>query len=511
MDTISFANSIREKYPDGVANDGKAYKDIPDADLVHRVITKYPVYKDQVTDYKPYTAPAQQMGNPASFGGGPDAQITPGFEYAKDADGGYVKAAYNNPGEFGKGVVKGAIGGAAGVTKLIDTGVTAGINYAGGNVGQGEQGAFGQKTMLDYKPIEEQTALSNEAQEAGSFASAFLPVGSGGRLEQVGNATKGLVKDAIEAAPGLATKAVDTGADIVGQGINLAKKAFTKSDSKALKETIDAVNPDLSGKKLESAYQQVVKGDRTVKPSGIFTEQTLSPSDRAIAIGKRLASGDTLADGTVIEPVILKSGNSTVHAKNLPILKKALTNTEEKLNVALDGNPEINYNADRPQLIENLNKGLEDAPRGFRIGPDKPVVEDVFSFAKKVASESEDSIKGLREARTAFDTQAKTQYPNAFKEGVIDTKTAAGSAIKKARDIFNEHLYNTAPNGSDIQKLIGHEADIYQATEPIAAKAAKGEGMTKTQKALEFVKDHPAATVIGTAATTYTAAKTLGQ
>jgi len=272
----------------------------------------------------------------------------------------------------------------------------------------------------------------------------------------------------------------------------LAKRSAIKAES----STIEAVNPDLTGKKLEGAYQQVVKGDRTITPSGIFTEQTLSPSDRAIKVGKRLASGDILSDGTKIESVLLDSN----HVKNLPKLKTALTNTETKLQTALKGDPEINFNADRQTLFKTLDDAVKSAPEEYRIKgtENSQVYQSVFNFANKVASKADDSILGIREARKSFDNQAKLEFPSAFKDGAIDVKSPAGAAIKKARDIFNEHLYNTAPNGSDIQKLIGHEADIYQATEHIAAKASKGEGMTKVQKVSKAIKEHPVASAAST-------------
>lgn len=71
---------------------------------------------------------------------------------------------------------------------------------------------------------------------------------------------------------------------------------------------------------------------------------------------------------------------------------------------------------------------------------------------------------------------------------MIDVKTPAGRAIKFVRDSMNEHLYNVAPNGSDIQKLIGREADIFRATDAVAPKAAATHGMSGIEKAVENSK-----------------------
>ena len=51
MNTQEFANSIRTKYKDAVASDGRKYSDIPDAELVSKIVEKYPVYKTQITDF----------------------------------------------------------------------------------------------------------------------------------------------------------------------------------------------------------------------------------------------------------------------------------------------------------------------------------------------------------------------------------------------------------------------------------------------------------------------------
>jgi hypothetical protein len=457
MDTKTFANTIRTKYPDGVANDGVAYKDMADDELTHRVVTKYPVYKPEITDYR--GAPGQSLSDRV-FSREPvtDAQFRTLVKDAGVSAVDHTKEAIMHPIETGKGFIKGAGRTAVDTADLISSGLkAAGV----------PEGTFFTPKQEDVAKTEEKLQYSNKSQEAGGFAEGVTELVYGG------GKGKKVVADELA---------------------NLAEKNVVKNAAKAEQKTIEALNPELSGKKLESAYKEVVtaKSPRTISPSGIFSEQTLSPSERTINLGKRLTSGDVLTDGTKIEPIILQ--NKPV--KDLPVLRKSLVDTETKLQTALKGNPEINYNADKQTLFKTLTDASKTAPEEFRIGDASKMYDSVFKFANRVAQKSEDSISGIREARTAFDTQAKLQYPGAFKDGAIDVKSPAGAAIKKARDIFNEHLYNTAPNGSDIQKLIGREADIYQATEPIAANAAKGEGKTSLKKAIDYTREHP---VIGAA------------
>lgn len=480
MDTKTFANTIRTKYPDGVANDGVAYKDMADDELTHRVVTKYPVYKPEITDYR--GAPGQSLSDRV-FSREPvtDAQFR---TLVKDAGASAVehgKEAIMHPIETLKGAAKGLMKSGTDLDTMIQ------------DIGLGTLNTFGvDTTNMGVKAWKEgtpeaqdlaaMTTPSNKAQKAGGFVE--------GAAELVYGGGKGKKVVADELA-------------------NIAEKKTVSSAVKAEQKTIEALNPELSGKKLESAYKEVVtaKTPRTISPSGIFSEQTLSPSERTINLGKRLTSGDVLTDGTKIEPIILQ--NKPV--KDLPVLRKSLVDTETKLQTALKGNPEINYNADKQTLFKTLTDASKTAPEEFRIGDASKMYDSVFKFANRVAQKSEDSISGIREARTAFDTQAKLQYPGAFKDGAIDVKSPAGAAIKKARDIFNEHLYNTAPNGSDIQKLIGREADIYQATEPVAYNAAKGEGKTSVEKVVNVIKEHPVASTAATAATTYAGVKALGQ
>lgn len=265
---------------------------------------------------------------------------------------------------------------------------------------------------------------------------------------------------------------------------------LTKVISKKEQSNIQAINTELSGAKLAKAYKGVVTGTRDVTPSSLFREQGLSPEQQTVNLGKRLASEIKLSDGTVADPIHLTGD----HVKNLTLLKKSLTDTETKLTTELKGDLEINYNADKPTLQEKLSTTNSKMPREFKqIKDSKSVFNGVINFAKETIESSDDSITGIRDARTEFDTQAKTEYPSAYRDGAIDTKSPAGRAIKIVRDTINEHLYNTAPNGSDIQKLIGREADIFRATDGVAENAAKGHGKTDV---IKFKDRHPTASKV---------------
>lgn len=88
------------------------------------------------------------------------------FDKAKD----YATQAVTNPVETAKGAVKGAVGGAAQLTKLVETPgkfITGKIAEAVG--AEAPQG-------LDFAPVEEMTQASNKAQEVGKVVGTLLPV-----------------------------------------------------------------------------------------------------------------------------------------------------------------------------------------------------------------------------------------------------------------------------------------------------------------------------------------------
>lgn len=350
--------------------------------------------------------------------------------------------------------------------------------------------AIGFKPQPTQEFIDAVNSFTDKHPEAAKFLNDTLatikPVGEIAGTIAGADAAVGGVKD-------LAVQTVKDGVDAAAAAPATPTPEVTAAaTAKNTQTAIDAVNPDLTGKKLAGSYADIVKNGRTVTPSGLFTEQSLAPSERAVATGTRLSTelplSTTLADGTADTlPAVQFTGTPV---KDLQALGDNLNQTEEKLTTALKGDPEINMNADKPTLQKNLADLKTNAPREFNsnIKDNTNQYDNVINFAQELIDASDDSIMGLRDARTAFDAQAKREFPSAFKDGFIDTKTPQGAAIKSARDVINEHLYNTAPNGSDIKALVGREADIFNATDAIAPKAAALDGQNWFQ---QFTTKYP--------------------
>lgn len=309
-----------------------------------------------------------------------------------------------------------------------------------------------QSEMLGQKTVQAKLAGGESypkvAGQAALDAASVLPVGKG-----VGLAKTGIAK--------------------LVQKTGISKFLADRVEKKATQAAISAVDPTLKSKKLELAYQKVGTGDRTVKPQSLFGEQALEPDEQTIRLGTRLK-------GT------LRGRSGT---ENLENIATDMKRTEDEISTLLKGDPDVVYNADKPTLMKSLEGQRSGIPREFSaIKDSKNVYESVIQFAQKTVQQSDDSVEGIRNARVAFDAQAKREFPSAYKDGKIDIKTPAGRAIKGVRDELNEHLYKTAPEGSKIKDLILREADLFRAIERIAPDAAKKEGLSRVR---EIIKRHP--------------------
>lgn len=373
--------------------------------------------------------------------------------------------------EGGFGTVSGAAQAAfAPVTAAVSPVIKAELPAVGKVLGFMNPGA---KMIYDNLAPQVKQALEPKLQEvvdkhpnatglAGDIINTLL-LGIGG------GATEGAVKESVGNA--LTKDALNASKESILNTPNAVKTAIVgtpeKQIAKQVQNAVDSVTPELSGKKLTGAYKQVMTGERTVKPSSVFSDQKLSPDQQTELLGARLKN--------------IVSSKSPL--KNLDSLHKELTSTEAKIQSAFDAHGN-DFPANKPVLAAKLEEIKSTIPREFSsIRDSKSVFNNTIDFGKELLSKAEDTPRGLRKARQAFDKQAQLEYPSAFKDGgAMDLKTPAGRAIREVRDAFNQHLYETAPDGSEIKGLVGHEADLYRANEQVAAKAQKLEGATKLKQ-----------------------------
>lgn len=292
-------------------------------------------------------------------------------------------------------------------------------------------------------------------------------------------------KGAKVAAP-LVEDAAKAGFTAAKTGVaDVAAQAAERSSQKTLQTTMEAVSPELKGQKLTQAYKDVVRGSRDITEGGVVKQQAVNASERETDVGKRLHEAGIVLKNKPVE--------------DIKILRTALKDTESHLEDVLK-NSASEFGADKIPLMNKLQAINKQMPEEFKAIKDNgKVFNSVVDFGSRVIKKSEDSIQGLRNARAAFDAQAKLEFPSAFKEGGIDLKSPAGRAVKAVRDAINDHLYETAPEGSEIKALIGREADIFRATDAIAPRAASKEGKSALVRGAEFVEKHPVKAAIGAA------------
>jgi hypothetical protein len=510
-----FAQSVKAKFPDSVASDGRKYTDISDEELTRKVIAKYPVYQTKVD-------------TPSYFGRVQENQA----EAAEDVGKGFGEAANNILGNFDELKKKNATA-PSGIDKILNTLVFAGhiagdIAEAAGKVALGSAKAaaspftqietpegdtigerfanpVAQKTkeiitsvqethpeLIDWvaKQVEANPEIAQGIGDlfktltlTGASKLAKAPLESPAAMaETLKTGVMDLVKGTTDTAKSAAGKVKDTAAaakDTVKGAASKVKNTVKPAPADPLQATIEAVNPAYKGKALEGAYEQVVTKGRKIDPAGLINEQTLAPSEQAVKIGTRLSADIPVGETKV--PAIKLSGKPI---EDLDVLHKGLNDTEIEIEKLLKGSdPEIQYTADKQTMLDDLQNIKANSPLEYQaIKESGKVHSKVVEFAAKLIAKSDDTIKGLRDARIKFDAQARKEFPSAFaKDGTIDTKTPAGRAIKDVRDAINEHLYNSAPEGSELRTLIQRESDIFRASKAVSARAASGEGKNAYQ------------------------------
>ena len=325
---------------------------------------------------------------------------------------------------------------------------------------------------------------------------SLLPVGKAASM------AKPLVKPVAQALGRVAeplTGALKGAGKAVMDATGITARRAAAGEQQQVIDSINALYKEPTGKKFTEALPQILSGERSIRKASIFKGQGLTVDERTAQLGYRLRD--------------LKLGKD--NAKNADTLGRAMDVTENELDEALDEKTLITF-ADKPGLINKLQKIVDETPEEYRIGDAQLAVNRAVAFAQKLIGDAVDNPKGVIGARRAFDTQARKQFPNAFKSTGVDTKTPAGHAIKEIRDTISEHAYELAPEGSRAQELIGREADIYNAARMVLDKAKDDQELRliaqhldkhrSLKNAIGFI-----AFLSGTSAAGYAITKELGQ
>lgn len=422
MDTKTFANSIREKYPDGVANDGVLYKDMPDEELAHRVITKYPVYKSQVTDYK---APDN------SFLGslmGKNLQTAKGNKMAEMQGSKVGQSLVLQPEEVAKGIVKGIPGQAAQVTKMVE-GVGKSILP--------DVGTSKTSEGLDYTDVEELTAPSNEAQELGYQGAAFIPA------ERAMTAAKPLV----EGAEKLVAPLVKAGEEYV------AKRAAAKTED-FIK---DLITPELTPTKTV----QAIKTGK-VKEGGILSDRDIT---EAVPFFEETAKAVAEVPGISKSNTFLQNANAVY---------SHIGTVAEDLKSQIKGKGFFSPNEFNGYMKDASDK-LNEIPSLTREATE--VANKYLTQFNKLVKKNGYTPEGLLQARKEFDNL----LPD--KKLSPDIENGITEAVRYIRQGANDFLASRVPDVA-VKEMLAKQTALYNAMDNIAPKAAK-EGKNKVVRWLK--------------------------
>lgn len=438
MDTKTFANTIRQKYPDGVAKDGVAYRDMPDEELTHRVVTKYPVYRDQVTDYK---APDTSFIGALTGQNMPTAKENQQIEMqGGTSETNYLAQAIKNPGETFKGAVKGIPGGAASVTegldvlstKLSET-IPEGLQPSGLQTLTEARKALGKEpgeTTLDYTDVEELTAPSNKAQEVGYGGVQLLPV------ERAFTAGKPLVEAGIDAMKPIVSAIKEP----------LARRALGKSEQIAF----DAITPstkDLTVAEYENLLKQgKITPKTTTKPS----EYVLTPKE--IDIAKQNAP-------------LLQSKDPVQNSINVI---NEIDKTDKSVGTFLKENNNIFNDAELRTYLADKMKDITDVMVDEK-RLDKTKLQMIDNFIKGLPKNNMESLWKNRKEFDQYIEKAFSGSPNLQKE------------LKKGlRNSVQDFIADRTPEG-EYKAAMRKMTELFDLHDIVATKAAKEKGLNAIQ------------------------------
>lgn len=495
----AFKSLILQKYPDGVSGDGTAYSKMDATDLTQRIVNKYPdgVTKDghKYSDY----LPAQTDQSSTS-------EKQPGFlqSLARGVASPILTAT-----RLPLGLLQQGVGKLTGNKKMEQFGADLAspqqhdFGYLGkvGQLGYDENGkplstggaieqgvGIGAQVAPYFFGAGEVGNLAETAgqQTIGGLMKAGAKVSSvGGGLMGVGNALQQGAESNQDPATTAGNALIQGGEGVITGGVlggitagvaGIGGKILGKvGQDVPTMESIDAVNPDLTGKKLSAQYTKGATQGR-VSPGGPFTPQGVSPDPQILRLGQSLSD------------IGLKSDPSQA-ASNLVKLGNALQETEAKIKPFEDFG--ISPGAKRLTIsqLDNLKTNIPEEFKGVGNESQKGTFNNVIEYAKGLVAKSKDTIGGYRAARGDFYDALKTQFPSAFDDqGRFNMRTGAGRSGKMVYDFLNKNLFDLAPKNSGLPELIQREADIYQAARNIGPKAKAFDGLSGWNK---LIKQHP--------------------
>jgi len=479
----------------------------------------------------------------AIMGKSPESSYNmPSVDVAKDIVHG-VGQIVQHPIEATKGAVKNIAATGAGVINAADTGITADVNALGGDIGKPDQGGIlGGKTMLDYKPVQEATQYSNDAQSAGGMASNFIPVGEGAKVAKTGITTVAphidqaidvagnFIKPLTDAVGNVASKAKGS----IGKVTDNLKNPFTiKSDAEILSTAPDKIAT------LKPAERDIYA---TLKKQQVDNEMSTLNSQLEAEHGAKMealqteskdlankASTASYEEAQSLKPKVLdQMKRSSQEYQNLVEQELAPVKDTQVTTNEINSYVRTKY-ADDPQkaedIISTLTKGANDKPTtvGDIYNNMKGLQQDIGSAAKKgsrtfttdemkttdaistlsnflkdekgvdlskanafwkdYAPKRNEMIKYIQPfAQRGLETGNFTSFANSIRGAVEGTKPMEGDFIKQVENFTGEKIGNPQTREA-LAKLTQNQKEQVLAQTEKALKADAIKASAKGEKA----------------------------
>lgn len=264
------------------------------------------------------------------------------------------------------------------------------------------------------------------------------------------------------------TGAEKTGAE-AAQGIKDTSKVLPKAASVTKPDNFidELITPKMTQKSTETA----IKTGRVSENSKITGERDYTD---AVPGFNKIKESVSKVPGLSNKNTLLENSN---------LIHDAIGKTAEDLKSQLKGKGSFTP-AEFNKYMGGIKKTLSENP--MIVGDAEKTASKIVSKFNSLVAENGYKPEGLLEARKQLDTWMASQKGNVFNPS---TESAISTALRSIRQGGNKFLADLpgVKGKVDVEGLLGHQSNLYDAIENIAPKAAK-EGSNVLQR---FVKNNP--------------------
>lgn len=479
MDTATFANKIRTKYPDAVSSDGRRYADIPDRELAQKIVEKYPVYKDQITDFS--TSNLGEQKEP-SLGQRLKSDITNAGEKVQQAITG--EGEYKDQGSIARGTQATAAAFTAPVkmaSEFLPESVRNITKKAGDIVGGGFSAVTDKMSELPlFKEIgmlEGQGYISPEtAPELYRVVDALKTSSASGEIANDILAIVGATKS-LE-------KGINKGTELTKEGIDKYKKAkFEKTVD--VNKTQTNITPE---KATEMAWEDIQpKASAGTKKAyaakGAVSEQGLLKKSKLLPTEADKPMLDTVQQ--MYQKGELKTGMSSKE-KFSAIEQKAKQINSQQKNYLFENNKRVNAEP----LMENLNLASKENTIPFsKDVAAKGAYDSAIDTFKSKLGDGDVTLTKLDDALTKFDNEMDKfgAWEREATGELTDVDKARIGAIRDIHTSVRDFIADEV--GGPWKALRQQESNLYQVAKRMAnGQLASTIGKSKISQSLG---EHP--------------------